>query len=112
MTDTEEERRKPISNGVMQDVKVSYCRLLQDEILVQYFEHDFKQQSMEWYCSISPRKKKFNSVLSAGNIMARFFGMGKVSRVNFVFSGITVTSGCYIETVCRLNACLPQVCPT
>jgi hypothetical protein len=73
----------------MQDVKVSCCRLSQDEILVQYFEHEFKQQSVEWYCSTSPRKKKFKSVLSAGNIMAGFFGMGKVSRVNFVFSGTT-----------------------
>jgi len=77
MTDTEEERSKVISTGVMQDVKVSCCRPSQDEILVQYFEHEFKQQSMEWYCSTSPGKKKFKIELSAGNIMAGFFWDGE-----------------------------------
>jgi len=38
--------------------------------------------------------------------MTSFFGMRKVSLVNFMFSGTTVNSGCYIETVCSLNACL------
>jgi hypothetical protein len=56
MADTEEERRKAISTGVLQEVRVSCCRLSQDEILVQYFEHEFKQQSMERYCITSPRK--------------------------------------------------------
>jgi len=72
MTHTEEERRNATSTGVMQEVRVSCCRLSQDEILMHYFEHEFKQQSMEWHCIRSPMKKKFKSVLSAGKIMASF----------------------------------------
>lgn len=78
MADTEEERSRAISTGVMQEVRVSCCILSQDEILVQYFEHEFKQQSMEWYCITSPRKKKFKSVLSAGKIMTGFLGWGRL----------------------------------
>ena len=75
LTNTEKGRRKAIATGVMLEVRVSCCRLSQEEILVQYFEHEFKQQSMEWYCITSPRKKKLKSVLlSAGKIMASFLG--------------------------------------
>ena len=72
MKDTEEERRQAISTGVLQEMTVSLSRLSEDEILVQCFEHEFKQQSMEWHCIRSPMKKKFKSVLSAGKIMASF----------------------------------------
>jgi len=78
MKDTEEERRQAISTGVLQEMTVSLSRLSEDEILVQCFEHEFKQQSKEWYCITSPRKKKFKSVLSAGNIMAGFLGWGRL----------------------------------
>lgn len=48
--------------------------LSQGETLVQYFEHEFKQQTMELCHNTSLGKEKYKSVLSAGKIMANLFG--------------------------------------
>jgi hypothetical protein len=62
---------------VMQEVRVSCCKLSQDEILVQYFE--WIQAAVNGtIASCPPRSKKFKSVLSAGRIVASFLGWGRL----------------------------------
>jgi hypothetical protein len=84
-----------------------------EETWVQRFEPESMHKLIEWHHMTTPKKKKFKSALSAGKIMVTdFWDTNGVILVNFLSSGTTVSSDCYVETQRNLNARHHQVHPT
>ena len=68
---------------------------------------------MEWHHTISPRKKKFKIVRSAGKVMTTVFWDAEgVIMLDFLEQGCTIISVQYVTTLKKLKARLHRVRPT
>ena len=78
-----------------------------DKSWFHHFEHETKQQSMEWHHLHSPSKKKAKTVPSAVKVMGTVFWNAEgLILAEFLEYGQTITTARYVQTLHKLRRAL------
>jgi hypothetical protein len=77
---------------------------------MDHFEPEKKRQSMDYCYKVSLAQKKFKTAPSGGKVMLTvFWDINGVVHSEFMPTGITVNSGCFVGTLQKLKARIQRV---
>ena len=98
---------------VLGDFTSTFCLraalVTMDETWLNHYGPEIKQQSVEWWHSVSPRPKKFRVQKSADKVLASFFGI-KTASSSLSSKGPKYQCGVYSSLLVQLKDILKEKC--